>query len=384
MRAFVMLFAMIAFSQMAAANGRELADDYQLSYPTKAVPKTQFGLLPSGKPASLYWLSNENGIAVAITDLGATIVSLYAPDRNGVFQDIVLGFETPESYLTESPYFGAIVGRYGNRIKEGKFTLDDVDYQLAINNGKNHLHGGEVGFDKKLWRVDAFSDNRIVLQLKSPDGEEGYPGTLVTHVIYSLNDQNQLSIEYSATTDKTTIVNLTQHSYFNLAGHNGGSILDHELEINADRFTEIDSELIPTGRLPLVEGTPLDFREKTTIGARIESPDPQLINALGYDHNWVLSANAASGKEAAAVLHHPASGRTLTIFTTEPGIQFYSGNFLDGSIKGKQNATYCHRCGLALETQHFPDSPNYPQFPSVRLEASDEFRSKTIFQFSVK
>jgi aldose 1-epimerase len=298
--------------------------------------------------------------------------------------DVVLGFDTLAGYLGDSPYFGAIVGRYGNRIAKGQFTLDGRAYQLATNNGPNHLHGGVKGFDKAVWSARAVEGARgvgVELTCTSPDGEEGYPGTLAATVTYTLTDRNELHIAYTATTDKATPVNLTQHTYFNLAG--GGDILGHELMLNADRFTPVDATLIPTGELAAVQGTPFDFRKPTAIGARIAQDHPQLKKGNGYDHNWVVNRTAA-GLQPAARVFEPKTSRTLDVATTQPGIQFYSGNFLDGTIKGKEGTVYEFRSGFCLETQHFPDSPNHPDFPTTILKPGQIYASETVFTFGVR
>jgi aldose 1-epimerase len=316
---------------------------------------------------------------------GATIVSLTAPDRDGHFADIVLGYDDLAGYLTSSPYFGAIVGRYANRIANGRFSVDGASYQLATNNGPNHLHGGLRGFDKVIWdalpqRTD--SGVGVALSYRSPDGEEGYPGTLDARVTYTLTDDDRLIVDYVATTDRPTIVNLSQHSYWNLAGEGSGDVLRQRLQISADHYTPVDSTLIPTGELVPVEGTPFDFRTATEIGARIGQAHPQLHNGKGYDHNFVLT-RSGPGLAHAARLTDPQSGRTLDVWTTEPGLQVYSGNFLDGSITGKAGHVYRFRGALALEPQHYPDSPNQPGFPPVTLRPGEEYRSRTIFALGV-
>jgi aldose 1-epimerase len=338
----------------------------------------------------LFTLTNATGVEVRAMTYGATIVSLRTPDRAGRLDDIVLGYPTLAGYLEKSPYFGAIVGRYGNRIAKGRFRLDGKAYQLATNDGPNHLHGGAKGFDKVVWTADTSrsdSSASITFAYASPAGEEGYPGTLQAQVTYTLTDRDELRVDYLATTDAPTPVNLTQHSYFNLAGGGGGTrdILGHELMIAADHYTPVDATLIPTGELAPVEGTPFDFRTQTPIGARIEQNDVQLKRGRGYDHNWVLTrAGAREGDLApAARAVEPTTGRTLDILTTEPGIQFYSGNFLDGTITGKEQRVYRHRDGFCLETQHFPDSPNRPNFPSTILRPGAEYRSATVFRFGV-
>ena len=343
-----------------------------------------FGNLLSGEAVTLYTLRNSTGLEVGVIDLGATIVSFTAPDRDGQFADIVLGFDNPQQYITDSPYFGAVVGRYGNRIGNGRFELDGETRTLAKNDGNNHLHGGDVGFDKRLWTVLRANPNSIELQLVSPDGDEGYPGELVVRVTYTLDDNNRLTVGYCATTDKPTVVNLTQHSYFNLSGHSAGSAMDHQLTINAERYTEVDSELIPTGLLPSVIGTPFDFRHPVAVGARIDENYPQLVTGGGYDHNWVLTKNACAADEPAVVVRDPKTGRTLTIYTEEPGVQFYAANFLDGSISGKDGAVYNYRNAVVLETQHFPDSPNQADFPSTRLDPGEIYETRTVFELGVE
>jgi aldose 1-epimerase len=295
----------------------------------------------------------------------------------------VLGFDQLSGYLKQPPYFGAIVGRYGNRIAKGVFAIDGATFHLATNNGPNHLHGGVRGFDKQLWNAESFrrgGDVGVVYTLTSPDGDEGYPGALNVKVTYTLAADDTLTVDYAATTDKPTVVNLTQHSYFNLAG--SGDILNHRLTIDADRYTPVDSTLIPTGELALVDGTPFDFRQPTAIGARIDADNEQIRNGGGYDHNWVLNG-AAGALRHAARLEDPSSGRTLDVATTEPGLQFYSGNFLDGTLTGKGGRVYQKRAALCLETQHFPDSPNHPDFPSTVLRPGARYQSKTVFTFGV-
>ena len=349
------------------------------------ITREAFGTTTDGKSVDAFTLTNAKGLELRAITYGATIISLRVPDRQGHLDDIVLGYPTLAGYLEKSPYFGAIVGRYGNRIAKGRFTLDGKTYALATNNGPNHLHGGIKGFDKVVWSVDSShqdSSATLTFSYTSPAGEEGYPGTLQARVTYTLTDQNELRVDYSATTDAPTPVNLTQHSYFNLAGAGSGDILGHELMISADRFTPVDSTLIPTGEIALVAGTPFDFRTPTAIGARIAQNDVQLKRGGGYDHNWVLNRKGPD-LALAARLAEPTTGRTLEVFTTEPGIQFYSGNFLDGTITGKDGRVYQHRYGLCLETQHFPDSPNHSNFPSTILRPGQEYRSTTVFRFGV-
>jgi aldose 1-epimerase len=329
-----------------------------------------------------FTLKNVHGLEVDLLDYGATITSIRVPDRFGGFDDIVLGFDRPEEYRAEHPYFGAVVGRYANRIARGSFELEGRIYELATNDGPNHMHGGERGFDAFVWNAAVEGASAATFSRVSPDGEEGYPGSLRVAVTYTLTDDNELLVRYAAATDGSTIINLTQHTYFNLGGHGSGDILGHALMIDADGFTPVDDTQIPTGAIAPVDGTPFDFRSPVAIGARIAGTHPQLELGKGYDHNWVL--NAAGGVSAlAARVVHPASGRTLEVRTTEPGLQFYSGNLLDGTLTGKGGVRYEKHAGLCLETQHFPDSPNHPSFPSTVLRRGEEFRSTTIFRFGV-
>ncbi|ROT99642.1 galactose mutarotase [Marinobacter sp. R17] len=377
----------------AAISGPALAADNPASM-TDAVKTSVFGTLPDGREARLYRFSNAHGIEMAVTNYGGIIVSLRTPDSDGDVDDIVLGFDSLDGYLsrayqTSNPYFGALIGRYGNRIAGGEFTLDGKTYTLAKNNGPNHLHGGNKGFNQVLWDAKPFSNDTgtgVILSYTSADGEEGYPGKLDVTVTYTLSDQDTLSVEYNATTTKATPVNLTQHSYFNLEGEGSGSILDHRLMINADAFTPVDKTLIPTGEIRPVKGTPFDFREATAIGKRINDDNTQLEYGPGYDHNFVL--NRPDGRDGELVLAarvtEPDSGRILEIATTEPGIQFYSGNFLDGTLTGKSGRAYGRRNGFALETQHFPDSPNQKDFPSTILEPGDTYHTRTVYTFSAR
>ena len=352
---------------------------------TGSLKKTPFGKMPDGQQVSLYVLTNKAGMEVAITNYGGVVVSVKAADRKGKFADVVLGYDTLDGYLGDKAYFGALVGRYANRIAHGEFKLDGVTYKLAKNNGENSLHGGIRGFSKVLWDAKEVSSKdgpSLQLNYLSKDGEEGYPGNLKVQVVYTLTDANELKIDYSATTDKRTVLNLTNHSYFNLAGQGTGDILGHELVIRADRFTPVDSGLIPTGELRPVAGTPFDFRTKTPIGSRIDQDDEQLKLGKGYDHNWVLANTRALSLAARAV--EPNSGRVLEVWTTEPGVQFYTGNFLDGSAQGKGGKRYEFRNGFCLETQHFPDSPNHPDFPSATLSPGQKFHSLTVFKFAAE
>jgi aldose 1-epimerase len=347
------------------------------------VSKSSFGSVPGAGTVDLFTLTNANGVEIRAMTYGAIITAVRVPDRAGRFADVVLGFDNLEGYLKDHPYFGTVVGRYGNRIGGGRFTLNGQTYKLAQNNGPNHLHGGNKGFDKYVWKGEPLPDGRgVAFSRTSPDGEEGYPGNLAVRVTYTLTDKNELIVDYHATTDKATPVNLTQHSYFNLSGDPSTTILGHQLTIDADRYTPVDATLIPTGDLAPVQGTPFDFRKATAIGARIDQPHEQLKFGRGYDHNWVLNRKGSQPGFAARVVE-PKTGRTLEVATTEPGVQFYTGNFLDGTIKGKGGQVYNQRAGLCLETQHFPDSPNKPNFPSSILEPGKEYRTTTVFTFGV-
>ena len=349
-----------------------------------SIKKESFGKA-EGRSVDLYTLTNRNGAEAKITTYGATLVSLGVPDRNGKVDDVVLGFDNIDGYLKGTAFFGATVGRYANRIAKGHFSLNGVEYQLAINNEPNHLHGGVKGFDKVIWSARPLNlKNGVGLALSylSHDGEEGYPGSLSVSVTYTLTNNNELKISYAATADKDTIINLTHHSYFNLAGQGNGDILNHQLMINADRFTPTDAGSIPTGELRSVQGTPFDFRQPTAIGARINQDDEQLKLGKGYDHNYVLNGPTGTMRKAAQVFES-TSGRTMEVWTTEPGVQLYTGNFLDGA-KGKSGKVYQFRNGFCLETQHFPDSPNKPKFPSTVLRKGRSFRSSTIYRFSTR
>lgn len=346
------------------------------------INRKHFGVDPEGGDAYLFTLSNEAGIDVAITNYGGAITALHVPDRRGDPADIVLGYDSLIEYVKKPQYLGALIGRFANRIALGRFFLNGTHYQLAQNDGPNHLHGGVRGFDKVLWSaVEEPGNHEVKLRLAyvSPDGEEGYPGTLRVEVVYTLSNENELRIEYLASTDKDTILNLTNHSYFNLAGQ--GNILKHQLMLNADQFTPVSADLIPTGEILDVDYTPMDFRKATSIGERMNEPFDQLDFAGGYDHNFVLKGTDGSLRMAARV-HEPSSGRILEVFTTQPGIQFYSGNFLDGTVTGKRGVAYHKHAGFSLETQHFPDSPNHSTFPSVVLKPGEEFRETTVLRFS--
>ena len=348
------------------------------------IDKIQFGETMDGTGVDQFILSNNNGMEVRIITYGGIITSWTAPDKNGDYKDIVLGYNILAEYEAETPYFGALIGRYGNRIAKGKFSLDNQEYTLAVNNGVNHLHGGLKGFDKVIWDAKTIvSDSTVSLELSylSKDMEEGYPGNLETKVTYTLNNKDELSVSYEATTDKPTIVNLTQHSYFNLTADFNQDILGHELVINADSFLPVDNTLIPTGEFRDVTGTPFDFKTSKAIGTHIDNENIQLKNGLGYDHCWVLN-DQNTGVRFVASAYEPVSGRLLEVFSDEPGIQFYSGNFLDGTLPSKNKGVYQHRTGFCLETQHYPDSPNQKNFPSVRLNPGEKYNSKTVFRLS--
>lgn len=348
--------------------------------------KEAFGKTGDGTPVDLYTLTNQNRIEVRAITYGGIIISLQVPDRHGKFDDIVLGYDSLDGYLAKTPYFGAIIGRYGNRIGKARFTLDGVEYGLAANNGPNALHGGLKGFDKVVWKAEPFErqdEAGVVFTYTSRDGEEGYPGNLSVKVTYTLTNKNELIFDYHATTDKATPVNLTNHSYFNLAGDGKRDVLGHEVMLNADHFTPVDKTLIPTGQIASVSGTPLDFTKPTAIGARIEQKDEQMVFGNGYDHNFVINRKGA-GLALAARVFEPTTGRVLEVHTTQPGVQFYTGNFLDGSITGKGGHVYKRRIGFCLETQHFPDSPNQPNFPSSVLRPGKTYESRTVYRFSAE
>jgi aldose 1-epimerase len=348
--------------------------------------KSEFGKTPDGTAVDRYTLTNKNGIEVSVMTYGATVVSIKTPDRKRQFADIVLGFDTFDGYLTKEPYFGAVVGRYGNRIAKGHFQLDGKDYRLAINNPPNSLHGGVKGFDKAVWTGrDASTDGTPAVEFTylSKDGEEGYPGNLTVKVKYTLTDVNEVQIDYSATTDKTTVTNITNHSYFNLSGAGSGDILAHQIMLNASRYTPVDAGLIPTGDLKPVANSPFDFTKPMAIGSRIDqSGDEQLKFGLGYDHNWVIDNPKPGMLGVAAEVTDQASGRILQVSTTQPGVQFYTGNFLDGTNIGKGGKAYNKRAAFCLETQHFPDSPNHPTFPTTTLKPGETMTSRTVWKFA--
>jgi aldose 1-epimerase len=351
---------------------------------TGVVHKSSFGKTADGTPVEIYTLRNSTGMEATIMTYGGIVTSLKVPDRNGKLGDVVLGYDSLRGYLTNSPYFGALIGRYGNRIAKGQFTLDGQTYTLATNNVPNHLHGGLKGFDKVVWTakpVETFYGSGLELTYVSKDGEEGYPGELSVKAIYVVTEKNELLVQFTATTDKDTVCNLTHHSYFNLRG--GGDVLDHVVQINADKMTPVDSTLIPTGELKPVAGTPFDFRQPTAVGARIGDDNEQLKFGNGYDHNWVFTKSSGELILAACVLE-PTTGRVMEVYTTSPGMQFYSGNFLDGTIKGKGGQIYKFRDGFCMEPQGFPDSPNHPNFPTTELKPGGIYKNTIIYKFSVE
>jgi aldose 1-epimerase len=350
------------------------------------IKKDKFGKI-NGKEIDIYTLTNKNNVKAKIINYGAIVVSLEVPDRNGEIADIVTGFDSLRDYEKNTSFFGAIVGRYGNRIGKGKFKLDGNEYQLTINDGMNHLHGGKIGFFKAVWNAEAFESEEgpgVKLSLVSPDGDEGYPGTVKVSVTYTLTNDNELKLDYEGTTDKPTILNPTHHSYFNLSGDFNNTILDEKLVIEADSFTPVDGTLIPTGEIAPVENTPMDFRTPTPIGLHINDDYQQLKYGRGYDHNWVLNNYKKGVVRKVASLYDSKSGRFMEVYTDQPGLQFYSGNFLDGTISGKGGVVYKHRTALCLEAQHYPDSPNKSNFPSVTLRPGEVYKQTTIYKFSTK
>mgnify|MGYP002610027926 CR=1 FL=1 len=347
--------------------------------------REDFQTVVDGKKTDLFVLKNKNGLEMTVTNFGARVVELFTPDKNGVFEDIVLGHDNIDKYVnfTGERFLGATIGRFGNRINAGKFTLDDVEYQLPLNDGPNCLHGGEKGFDMVVWDAKQIDDRTLELTYSSADGEQGFPGKLDVKMTYQLTDDNEFIVTHHAVTDKKTVLNLTHHSFFNLHGAGNGTINDHVLMLNADKFTPVNETLIPTGELLTVEGTPMDFRKPTAIGARVDDKFEQLGYGHGYDHNWVLSRKTEKDLELAATVYEPTSGRYMEVLTTEPGIQFYGGNFFNGE-PGKNGKKYEHRASLALETQHFPDSPNHADFPSTVLNPGEEYNHVCVYKFSVK
>jgi aldose 1-epimerase len=372
---------MIAFSSAAAA--LLLIGAATIHAATK-VSGADFGKMPDGTLVQIFTLTNVHGLEARICTYGGAVVSLKTPDKNGKMADIVQGFDTLDGYLDpKEPYFGALIGRYGNRIGHAKFTLDGKVYNLPQNDGANTLHGGTKGFDKVVWKPRLLPDGGLELTYISKDGDQGFPGTLKAVVVYHLTNADHLRIEYTATTDKDTVVNLTNHSYWNLKGAGNGTILDHILTLYASKFTPVDSGLIPTGEIKPVAGTPFDFTKPTAIGARIDQNDEQLKLGKGYDHNFVLD-RVGSTPALAARVEEPTTGRVMEVVTTEPAVQFYTGNFLDGTLKGKGGHTYPQRAALCLETQHYPDSPNHPSFPSTELKPGQTYKTNTVYRFSVK
>lgn len=327
-------------------------------------------------------LTNGHCLEAKVIAYGGILTSLRVPDRNGNLGNVVLGFNNLEDYQTRNPFFGAIIGRYGNRIGNAKFTLDGVQYTLPVNDGPNSLHGGAKGFDKQTWTVQDSTDNSVTLTYLSKDGEQGYPGNLSVKNVYTLTDNNELRIEYTATTDKPTVVNLTNHSYFNLCGNGAGSVYDHIVTINADRYTPVNDTLIPTGELAPVEGTPFDFRLPRLVGAGLRSAHPQIVRARGYDHNFVVNRSEGDSLALAARVYDPTSGRIMEVFTTEIGVQFYTANFIDATLVGSSGGMYRQGDAFCLETQHFPDSPNKPEFPSTVLRPGETYHSVTVYKFS--
>jgi aldose 1-epimerase len=354
----------------------------------KIINENAFKGMHKGKPTALYTLKNSQGMIAQITNFGAKIVSIYVPDRNGDFADVVLGYESIEGYIKGNPYFGAICGRYANRIATGRFVIDGVTYQLPVNNGPNSLHGGPEGFNNQVFDargvISTADGEQVEMVYVSREGEMGYPGTLTLKVTYTVTGNNELRLDYEATTDKATHLNICSHSFFNLAGEGNGDILDHELSINADKFTPVSDVLIPTGEFKAVEGTPMDFRKPEIVGKRIDDDFDQLVFGKGYDHNWVINSKKAGELTLASVCTDPGSNRTMEVYTTQPGMQLYTGNWLDGSDKGKGGKSYGMRSALCLETQNYPDSPNKPGFPSTLLRPGEVYKNTCMYKFSVK
>jgi aldose 1-epimerase len=384
----LLIFSVFLITVLLSCNSPKEQKDSktQSSDSIKSISAKPFGKMKDGQEVTLYTLRNKNGMEMSVINYGGIIVSLNVPDKNGLIEDVTLGFDSLSDYLLDDPFFGALIGRYGNRIAKGKFSLDGTTYSLPLNNGENHLHGGPNGFFNVFWNIEEISNTEnpsLKLTYLSKDGEEGYPGNLNVEVIYTLTENNELQIAYKATTDKKTVVNLTQHTYFNLSGNIKKDILDHQLMITADKFLPVDKTLIPTGKLQDVKNTPFDFTSATSIGTRISDKDVQLNYGLGYDHCWVFT-NQSDSLKLVTTLYEPVSGRYMEVFTTEPAIQFYSGNFLDGKLTGKKGVVYNHRSGLCLETQHFPDSPNQASFPSTVLNPGETYQTTSIYKFSIK
>lgn len=368
---------------LAGSCSRPGADRKETAPQMMKTDRKPFGRTASGQEVELFTLRSPRGLVVSITNYGGIVTSIMAPDKSGVTADVALGFSSLDAYLKPNPYFGAIVGRYGNRIAKAKFVLNGKTYTLAANNGPNSLHGGTAGFDKKVWQAKVRNDGGLELTMTSPDGDEGYPGALTTQVVYTVTPENELRIEYSLTSDKDTVANVTNHSYFHLDGEGSGTILDHVLQIDADEFTPVDATLIPTGQLMTVDGTPFDFRTPHAIGERIENPHEQIRYGGGYDHNFVIRGAPGTLRRAARV-KAPRGGRVMEVWTSEPGMQFYTGNFLDGTLTGKAGVSYGKRFGFCMETQHFPDSPNQPSFPTTLIRAGETRQSTTTYRFSAE
>lgn len=382
---YILPFILLGFIITACKKEQQTTTTVTEPVAKNTVTTSSFGTLPDNTAVTLYTLRNKNGVEMQVMNYGGIIVSLKTPDKQGKLADVVLGFDSLSHYLKGSPYFGALIGRYGNRIAKGKFSIDGTSYTLATNNRPNHLHGGIKGFDKVFWNIEVQPDSSsLKLTYASKDGEEGYPGNLNVEVIYTLTNDNEVKMDYNATTDKKTIVNLTNHTYFNLTGNPANDILGHQLMLNADQFLPVDRTLIPTGEFKAVAGSPFDFNSLTVVGTRIIDKDEQLAFGKGYDHCWVLKNYAKGNVQKVAELYEAQSGRVMEVSTDEPGIQFYSGNFLDGTLKGKGGEVIKFRTGLCLETQHFPDSPNKPAFPSVLLSPGETYKTTTVYKFSAR
>ncbi len=381
---FVSFFTFIfSFFLMACTPPSEEQEDPET---LASVQESSYGTLSSGEEIRLFTLTNSQGMEVGIITYGGIVTSIKVPDKAGNMGEVTLGFDDLKGYEGTHPFFGALIGRYGNRIAKGKFTLEKTTYSLALNNGPNSLHGGNKGFDKRVWEGDSFESEEgvgVKLSYTSEDGEEGYPGNLSVTVLYTLTPDNSLKIDYSASTDAPTVVNLTNHAYFNLKDAGASDILGHELQMHAESITPVDSTLIPTGEFMQVEGTAFDFRNSTPIGQRIDAEEEQIIFGKGYDHNYIF-ARSTEGLEKVITVYEPTSGRVMEVLTTQPGVQFYSGNFLDGTLTGRGGTIYQHRSGLCLETQHYPDSPNQPNFPSTRLDPGQSYQHSTVYRFSTR
>ncbi len=388
-RILIPILSCTLFLVHCKSSDEKKADADQTEQTLQAKPNIDskdFEKVIDGDSVHLYTLTNKNGMSLTITNYGQRVVSLMVPDRNGTFEDVVLGYRTLKEYTDKKNFYGATVGRYGNRIGNAKFSIDGTEYSLAVNNNQNHLHGGIKGFESVVWKVDEHSDHHIIFSRTSPDMEEGYPGNLSVRVSYDLTDANELKISYQAETDKPTMVNLTHHSFFNLKGEGNGNVNDHVVMINADAYTPVDEGLIPTGKIEAVAGTPFDFRSPKTIGRDIAMEDDQLLKGRGYDHNYVLN-NGPKNEEGlvlAAKVLEPASGRTMEVYTDEPGVQFYGGNFMDGSELGKSGKAYVNKGAFCFETQHFPDSPNKPDFPSTLLRPGIKYTSTCVYKFGTE